>query len=248
MLTSFFFDLVPADGSRLGLLLLDVGAAMAKHLAAKRGMRKQQLWIDAKTMRTMKDICGSVLTMAVSNSAPVFWQQLSERKLEARFGRLRSSFGNSVVSMADYWRASLHLMKSDRGKTLHAQGPCSTPISEEEFVLCSQRAWSSVRRLFSMCTDCKKEEVQSIFEMAMDTTEPEQDDSFFEDEGGTVRCSNIIPPDPLSEFHEKSFESSMYKRKNDHIQTHPTSVSSCRTSVYLSGIHFFSTDMDTRYQ
>ena len=74
------------------------------------------------------------------------------------FRRLRSSFSNSVMSVADYWRGSLALMKSERQKELFAQGPCSKPISEEEFVECSDQAWSAVRRLFSMCTDCKKEE------------------------------------------------------------------------------------------
>jgi hypothetical protein len=168
-----------AFASCSGLLMLDMGAAMAQHVAAKTGTKKQRIWLDAKTVKTLKDICGSVLTIAVANTAPLFWEQLTERKLETRFGRLRSSFSNSVMSVADYWRGSLALMKSERQKELFAQGPCSKPISEEEFVECSDQAWSAVRRLFSMCTDCKKEEVQTIFEMhhgAVEADDEEIDD------------------------------------------------------------------------
>ena len=149
---------------------------MSKHVSMKRGMRKQMFWIDAKTSKTLKDICGSVLTIAFSSTSPLFWQQLSERKLETRFGRLRSSFSNSVMSMADYWRASLSLMKGDLQKPLLAQGPCLKPITEEQFLECSERAWSAVRRLFAMCSDCKKEEVQTIFEMSIGAMDAEDDE------------------------------------------------------------------------
>ena len=147
--------------------MIDLGGVIADHGAKERGLRRRDLWLDPKTCLTLKDVCSGVITTIWGSTSPLLWQRLSERQLECRFGRVRTSFGNAQVSICDYWRSSLRLMRKDLDKKLPEQTSSPKPISEEQFVQCGERAWRSVKKLMVMCTGKTDSQVQSIFNMAL---------------------------------------------------------------------------------
>ena len=169
-----------------------MGAVIAQHFGNKRGVKKHHVWLDATTHKTLKDICGATITIAAAGSAPLKWQQVTERKLESRFGRLRSMFGTSVMSMADYWRASQVLMQRDKGKVYEPQGPRLTPVTEEQYVQCSERAWSSVRKLFALSSNLTTHEVQAIFEATHGSLAYDEEDEDDVQGEGRVVFSKMI--------------------------------------------------------
>ena len=154
---------------------------MAHDLARKRGCKKRDFWIDSRTALTLKDICGSVLCCAYAGKSPLQWPKLTERKLECRFGRIRSSFSTSQVTIADYWRASLHLMKRE----MHAElpEPCAHPeaVTEDQFVKCGDRAFVACRKLMAMCYKCTTKEIQNMFDMANGGVFAEEEDELHDE-------------------------------------------------------------------
>ena len=152
--------------STTGMLMLDLGEMVAHDLAKKRGCKKRQIWLDSRTALTLKDICGSVLCCAYAGKTPLHWPKITERKLECRFGRIRSSFCTGQVTIADYWRASLRLMKREMRDELAE--PCDPPeaITDDEFVKCGDRAFAACRKLMAMCYKCSTKDIQEIFDMA----------------------------------------------------------------------------------
>ena len=156
------------------MLLLDFGAIVANDLARQRGCKKREVWIDSRTALTLKDICGSVLCCAFAGKSPLQWPKLTERKLECRFGRIRSSFSTSQVTIADYWRASLRLMKREMHADLPEPCECPQAMTEDEFVKCGSRAFAACRKLMAMCYKCTTKEMQNMFDMA--TAEPGEEE------------------------------------------------------------------------
>ena len=148
------------------MLLLDLGAIVANDLARQRGCKKREVWIDSRTALTLKDICGSVLCCAYAGKSPLQWPKLTERKLECRFGRIRSSFSTGQVTISDYWRASLRLMKSEMYADLPEPSECPEAMTEDEFVTCGDRAFVACRKLMAMCYKCTTKEMQNMFDMA----------------------------------------------------------------------------------
>lgn len=97
-------------------MLLDLGLIMASHTASKTGQQRKNLWLDLRTHRSLRDMAGAALLAAWGNPAAVSWSKLSERVLEKRFGRVRSSFPNSRMSTSDYWRSSCMQMRREMAK------------------------------------------------------------------------------------------------------------------------------------
>ena len=159
-----------------GLCLLEFGEMMAADMAKRRGIKKKSLWIDARTARTLKDICGSVITICFAGAAPIFWQRLTERRLEQRFGRIRTSFGNCQLSISDYWRASLRLMKKDLGKELPEQVPRHDLVSEQDFTTIASTAFHAARKLAAMCSDHTESELNSLASMHWATGGADEDE------------------------------------------------------------------------
>lgn len=87
-------------------MLLDVGLVMAKAMAAKLGLKRKAVWLDNRTHSTLRDLSGGMLISSWGCPSEVVFSRLSERNIETRFGRLRSQFENSKMSVGDYWKAS----------------------------------------------------------------------------------------------------------------------------------------------
>lgn len=68
------------------------------------------------------------------------------------------------MSIADYWRASLALMRRELTKDLPAQCSPATAISEADFVSCADRSWTACRNLMAMCSDCTTTQIQDLFD------------------------------------------------------------------------------------
>lgn len=139
-----------------GLCLLDLGYLMASQRAKDLGVKKQQVWLDARTHRSLRDLCGSVILVCWGADGHLCFPQLSERKLEKRFGRVRSCFSNSQMTVPDYWRASaqvarkeLHSWKQGR---LPDQKPLPEALSCEEFSAISSRSFAAALRFSSICS------------------------------------------------------------------------------------------------
>ena len=145
--------------------MLDMGSIMAEHLAKERGGQRRHFWLDSKTVSTLRDTCASVIISVWRNDAPIFYPKLSERHIEFRFGRIRTSFGNCQMGVSDYWRASLRLMLLDQKKRLPPQVESPVRLTEQEFDGCAKRAFNAVRKLMAFCTKKKEKEVASIFTM-----------------------------------------------------------------------------------
>lgn len=85
-------------------------------------------WLAPQTARTLIQLCGSVIVMAVSG---VNWARLSEVKIEHRFGELRGQFSNSKMAVRDYVLATakLAMRKEKKGQSLgQTQAPDDTAI------------------------------------------------------------------------------------------------------------------------
>lgn len=117
--------------------MLDMGSIFAEHLAKERGGQRRHFWLDPKTVSTLRDTCASVIMSVWKNDAPIVYPKLSERYLESRFGRIRTSFGNSQMGVSDYWRASLRQMMFDQKKKLPPQVASPVRLTEQEFDGCA---------------------------------------------------------------------------------------------------------------
>ena len=76
---------------------MEFGELMAAQCAKDKGLKARECWIDKTTANTVKDLCGAVVCACYSSDVSVQWPRLTERKLETRFGRIRSAFGNAQV-------------------------------------------------------------------------------------------------------------------------------------------------------
>ena len=66
--------------------MLKIGAAMAARETVKLKLKKNSLWIDPRTHKTLSDLCGAVVMASWGADGPLFWSRLQEIVLERRFG------------------------------------------------------------------------------------------------------------------------------------------------------------------
>ena len=157
---------------------------MAKELAQKRGWRMRDCWVDPVPAATMREICTSVIGICWSGDGHIFWNRMSERSLEQRFGRLRSSFATAQMAVGDYWRSSFSLMKAELKKFQDGPSPQQkspeTQIHHDEFCCTASRAFCGAVKLATLCSSKSRAELQSAFNLSFSETggEPWGDDAF----------------------------------------------------------------------
>lgn len=155
----------------LGIALLDFGLLMAKDLSMRRGMKVKEVWMDPKPAKTMRLIACSVICCLWGSDTPQEWPRITERVLEKRFGRLRSSFSNAAMSVSDYWRSSFNAMKKElkvwqeNGKVPQASQP--ERLSQNSFCSIASRAFWAALKLSSMCSGQSKGELQAAFNVSL---------------------------------------------------------------------------------
>ena len=164
---------------------------MATDIAKNRGCKRRTVWLDGRTAKTMKDIAGAAICICMASEAPLCWNRLTERRLEQRFGRIRTSFGNAQLSAGDYFRASLRLMKQDLKKTVPAQTFKPKPICEDDFMAISRRAYQSARKLAAMCSGLTESELSSMANMYWAQGHTEEDDEE-EDDAAGGQCLGVM--------------------------------------------------------
>ena len=99
---------------RAGILMLDFGLVLARDLAQRRGRRVRDVWFDLRTARTMRQLATSVVGSIWSADAPIAYEMLTERRLEMRFGRIRSCYDNAQMTVGDYLRASCFVSQCEK--------------------------------------------------------------------------------------------------------------------------------------
>ncbi len=163
-----------------GYYLLELGRVMAADLAQEKGVKRRTLWIDMKTHKTLLAICGSAICALAGTPSPVFWPALSERKLEKRFGQVRSRFGNSQMSISDYWKASALLMKKQVAEhemeTMPPQVGTQPILTSDKFTAISHTAFAACLRFAAMTSGRPQSDIRSSFTMHAATRQEEEDD------------------------------------------------------------------------
>lgn len=142
---------------------------MASETCVQKKMKKHQCWLDVRTHRALRDLCGAVILACWSCESPALWHRLTERNLEKRFGRLRSSFPNSRMSVPDYWRASALAMRKEMKKFeagLPAQCEVHERLSEAEFQATVQQGFAAALKFSSFCCNKTPKELQSLLAMS----------------------------------------------------------------------------------
>eukprot|EP00435_Cladocopium_sp_Y103_P009271 s4764_g2.t1 len=160
-------NLVP-DVAFTGLSLLNLGLLMASERSKKTGVPLKCLWLDSRTHTSLKDLCGAVIIALYCADSRAAFHSMTERCLEKRFGRIRTSFPSSCMTAADYWRASAMVMRRHAGKLQSHLAPQVEPedaISEDVFVAAASRAWQASLKLAAMCSGLTTTELQSTFNM-----------------------------------------------------------------------------------
>lgn len=166
----------------LGLLLLDFGFVMAKERAARSGRKLRDVWLDNRPARCMRNMACAVICYCYSSSSllPLVYQRLTELELEKRFGRIRSCYPSAQMSVGDYWRASLFLMqkevKSAQQKPQPPQAEVGERMSENTFCATAARSFQAALKLFAMCSDKTRADLQAAFNLARAAGFAEDDD------------------------------------------------------------------------
>ena len=172
---------------------------MAKAMAAKLGLKRKAVWLDNRTHSTLRDLCGGMLISSWGCPSEVVFSRLSERNIETRFGRLRSQFENSKMSVGDYWKASCMDMRRqldgwDASKI--PQIPAEKMLSPDAFANAASRAFHAALKLASLSSPWSKEELRSMLSMAQSCPDwlSEACDSDDEDEKDDVEEQRDADP------------------------------------------------------
>ena len=149
-----------------GLSLLYLGLMMASSKAKAMGVPLRSLWLDSRSHGNLKDLCGATILALYGSDPVVCWHSLTERCLEKRFGRVRTSFPNSCMAAADYWRASAMVMRKETRKAdenfVQPQEP-EEKLSAHDFCGTAQRSWQAALKLAAMCSELSTAQLQSEF-------------------------------------------------------------------------------------
>ena len=149
-----------------GLCLLNLGIMMAGSMAKRLGVPVRAVWMDARTHRSLKDLCGSAIVACWALDVPVAWDQLSERSLEKHFGRIRSAYPNCILTASDYWRASATVMRKDDRK-LNEELPKAMEmekmLNDATFCNIAQRSFQAFLKLAGLCSGRSTSDLQAEF-------------------------------------------------------------------------------------
>ena len=89
-----------------------------------RGVHLRTVWLNARSHRNLKDLAGAVIKAVYAAGDRVDWPSITERVLEKRFGRIRTSFPSSEMGVAHNWRASATLMRKEPEDLVFANDFC----------------------------------------------------------------------------------------------------------------------------
>ena len=153
---------------RAGILMLDFGLVLARDLAQRRGCRVRDVWFDLRTARTMRQLATSVVGSIWSADAPIAYEMLTERRLEMRFGRIRSCYDNAQMTVGDYLRASCFVSQCEKKKWIKTdQTESPEKLHQNTFCSIASQAFQSVVKLSSMTSGRTRAELQSMFNLSL---------------------------------------------------------------------------------
>ena len=130
-------------------------------------------WLDLRTHRNLRDAAVTVIMLCLHGHDELVWPTLDELRIESRFGRCRTQFANSQMTVSDYWRASAKLMRgelktwTDSQKTADPQTGSSREekVSAREFQAAASRAMTAGVKFACMASGMTLEEIQSLHNM-----------------------------------------------------------------------------------
>lgn len=174
-------------------MLLNLGLQMAHDTSKKQGMQLKTLWLSIKTHKALKDLAGAIIIALWGCSSPIAWERLTERCLEKRFGRVRTSFPSCVMTASDYFRASANAMRREVHKfqqnPLEPMVPNDPPLTMDDFCGAAQRAMQAALKLSAMCSDQTTSDLQATFNFLNSSKDLEVELLQGEDlEGSTLHC------------------------------------------------------------
>ena len=150
-------------------MLLNLGLQMAHDTSRKQNLPLKKLWLNIKTHKALKDLAGAIIIALWSCSSPIAWERLTERCLEKRFGRVRTTFPNCVMTAADYFRASANVMRREvhkfQQKPLDPMVTNDPPLTMDEFCGAARRAMQAALKLSAMCSDQTTSDLQASFNL-----------------------------------------------------------------------------------
>eukprot|EP00435_Cladocopium_sp_Y103_P015076 s3656_g3.t1 len=172
------------------LCLLNLGVMMASATGKQLGLPTRAVWLDTRTHRGLKDLCGAAICGLWGCQESISWPSLTERRLEQRFGRVRTCMPNNCLTASDYWRCSASIMRRDDRKACEKLDP---PVDDEQllthnsFCTIAQKAFQAALKLASLCSGVPTTELAAEFHStnsgATCEAEMEPDDDNSDNEG-----------------------------------------------------------------
>lgn len=142
---------------------------MASETAKRLNLPTRACWLDLRTHRNLKDLCAATIIASWSCDTPLRWQNLSERHLEMRFGRIRTSFSNCCMTASDFWRASATVMRRELHafeKNMPDQVPMEKPLTANQFCTIAQRSLQASLKFAAICSGRSPADLQSAFNLS----------------------------------------------------------------------------------
>lgn len=170
---------------------------MASKTAKRLGLPVGAVWMDSRNHRGLKDLCGASICALWGCEESISWPSLTERRLEQRFGRVRTCMPNNCLTASDYWRSSATIMRHDDRKIGES---LPKPVDQEElltanlFCTIAQKAFQAALKLASLCSGIPTAALASEFHATNSGAACEavlgQDDDNSDKEGlGSIRAT-----------------------------------------------------------
>ena len=144
--------------------LLDLCRLIAIDREVQHGVPKGSYFLPAVTVKNLQNLAGfiAILCKTIPEEQPFCPWRLCERPMETYFGLLRSQMPTSQLSVRDFVKTSAlvssqfqHQIKeaSKTGdKPTHVKEPKQSPVTDEQFLACAERALAGATKLMSLCS------------------------------------------------------------------------------------------------
>ena len=132
--------------------------------------KKKSCWIDQRTHKGLRDAAAAIAMACLTVQSSICWKSLTERNLEARFGRVRSMFPNFKLSAADFWRSSATNMRKELKTWRDQEGSPvvqdSGPVSSTTFAEVTDTAFAAALKMMSLCSGRSEQDLRSTYVMS----------------------------------------------------------------------------------
>lgn len=155
-----------------GFALIDLFRLLSDKECARRGLPKGALFLAPETARNLQHSALAVVSVGLTKSSEgCYWsnghQRLSELPVECHFGRLRTQSSSAQLSARSFWSASARDMLRSSSRKQVGDPPVQKkidPLTEEEFLVVSNKALRSALRLAAWCQNCSVSSLSETYD------------------------------------------------------------------------------------